>query len=202
MLGQRFAYDFLVVDRRRGMHPSPAGYVAVAADRRAALGDCYAWGAPDPRAIRLARSSEPWTGVSGAGLDPSRLREAAHAPLERPHVPTGTVAADPRKLRAPAWRPRSYAGSRPPGAGLGRCPAIGRRSAPATSSAASGIPATRPTRTCTFSSWTRPDPLPRTGHCRVRSASTRCCVMANGRGSRTAFLVAVSAYVRQPRREG
>ena len=25
MLGQRFAYDFLVVDPRRGMHPSPAG---------------------------------------------------------------------------------------------------------------------------------------------------------------------------------
>ena len=45
MLGQRFAYDFLVVDRRSGMHPSPAGTL-----RSLLFGmptrDCYAWGAP------------------------------------------------------------------------------------------------------------------------------------------------------------
>lgn len=45
MLGQRYAYDLLKVDRRRGVHFHPAGSV-----RGLLIGgrtsDCYAWGAP------------------------------------------------------------------------------------------------------------------------------------------------------------
>jgi Peptidase family M23 len=45
MLGQRYAYDLLKVDRRRGVHFHPAGSV-----RGLLVGgrtrDCYAWGAP------------------------------------------------------------------------------------------------------------------------------------------------------------
>jgi Peptidase family M23 len=45
MLGQRYAYDLLRVDRRRGVHFHPAGSV-----RGLLIGgrtrDCYAWGAP------------------------------------------------------------------------------------------------------------------------------------------------------------
>jgi hypothetical protein len=44
MLGQRFAYDLLQVDRRRSLHDHPAGTL-----RRLIVGvrprDCYAWGA-------------------------------------------------------------------------------------------------------------------------------------------------------------
>jgi hypothetical protein len=44
MLGQRFAYDLLQVDSRRGLHDHPAGTL-----RRLIVGvrarDCYAWGA-------------------------------------------------------------------------------------------------------------------------------------------------------------
>jgi hypothetical protein len=44
MLGQRFAYDLLQVDSRRGLHDDPAGTL-----RRVIVGvrtrDCYAWGA-------------------------------------------------------------------------------------------------------------------------------------------------------------
>jgi hypothetical protein len=45
MLGQRFAYDFLQVDARKGLHVSPARTL-----RGVLIGertrDCYAWGAP------------------------------------------------------------------------------------------------------------------------------------------------------------
>jgi len=45
MLGQRYAYDFLMVDRRPRMHYHPAGWL-----RTSLVGvpthECYAWGAP------------------------------------------------------------------------------------------------------------------------------------------------------------
>ncbi len=45
MLGQRYAYDFLKTDRRRGLHYHPAGWL-----RTFLIGvpthECYAWGAP------------------------------------------------------------------------------------------------------------------------------------------------------------
>ena len=45
VLGQRYAYDFLMVDRRPGMHYHPAGWL-----RTLLIGvptrECYAWGAP------------------------------------------------------------------------------------------------------------------------------------------------------------
>jgi Peptidase family M23 len=45
MLGQRYAYDLLKVDRRRGVHFHPAGSVrAMLVGGRTR--DCYAWGAP------------------------------------------------------------------------------------------------------------------------------------------------------------
>ncbi|WP_205649356.1 M23 family metallopeptidase [Agromyces sp. LHK192] len=45
MLGQRYAYDFVRVDGRPGVHVSPAnGFRAVVVGERAR--DCYAWGQP------------------------------------------------------------------------------------------------------------------------------------------------------------
>jgi hypothetical protein len=45
MLGQRFAFDFLRADQRRGLHYHPAGWL-----RTVLIGvptrECYAWGAP------------------------------------------------------------------------------------------------------------------------------------------------------------
>jgi hypothetical protein len=66
MLGQRYAFDFVRPDQRKGLHLHPAGTL-----RRPLLGgrtsDYYGWASPSPPPS-TARSWRPWTGCpSGPG---------------------------------------------------------------------------------------------------------------------------------------
>ncbi len=88
MLGQRFAYDFLMVDRRRWMHPSPAGAV-----RSLLVGmrtrDCYAWGAP---------IHAPFDGEVVRAMDGLSERGWIHPARELAHALWNGVTFRPEKL--------------------------------------------------------------------------------------------------------
>ena len=74
MLGQRFAYDFIRVDRRKGWHVHPAG-----SWRGNLIGfridECYAWGKPVHRS--MARSSKLGTGIRSAAGSCRSARSAS-----------------------------------------------------------------------------------------------------------------------------
>ena len=88
MLGQRFAYDFLVVDRRRGMHPSPAGTL-----RSLLVGvrtqDYYAWGAP---------VHAPFDGEVVRAVDGFSERGWIHPARELAHALWNALTFRPEKL--------------------------------------------------------------------------------------------------------
>ena len=150
MLGQRYAYDFLKVDRRSGVHFHPAstlrGELFGGATR-----ESYAWGA----SIHAPFDAEVVHAVDGM-----QERQWIHPARELAHQLKNAVTFTPEKLPSilgnhvilragmrPAtctppsctWRP---APSRSPTASGWR---------PATSSAASATRATRRARTCTSS---------------------------------------------------
>jgi hypothetical protein len=88
LLGQRFAYDLLVVDRRRGMHTSPAGSL-----QTLLLGvrtrDCYAWGA----AIHA-----PFDGEIERAVDGVSERGWIHPLRELVHVAWNGITFRPEHL--------------------------------------------------------------------------------------------------------
>ena len=101
VLGQRYAYDFLMVDRRPGMHYHPAGWL-----RTLLIGvptrECYAWGAP---------VHSPFDGVIVRAVDGFTERGRIHPVREAilrlekcPHVWPGTFALDPGQSRDRACR--------------------------------------------------------------------------------------------------
>ena len=143
MLGQRFAYDFLIVDRRRGMHPSPAGTL-----RSLLIGvptrDCYAWGAP----IHAPFDGEVVRAVDGLGE-----RGWIHPVREVAHAIWNGVTFRPEKLPSILGNHVILKSGDVFGALVHLAPGSvavsdGERSAPATCSVASATPATRPARTC------------------------------------------------------
>jgi hypothetical protein len=145
MLGQRFAYDLLMVDTRRGLRYHPAGIL-----RGFLIGvrtrDCYAWGA----AIHAPFDGE----IVQAGrwhlrekLDPSAARAGLRV-QERRNIQLGSIALGPRQSRDHAQVARSLPASRI------WCPAQSRSSQArlyeaATCSVAWATQATRRRRTCT-----------------------------------------------------
>jgi murein DD-endopeptidase MepM/ murein hydrolase activator NlpD len=90
MLGQRFAFDFLRIDRREGLHDHPAGNL-----RRFVVGvparECYAWGAPV-----LA----PFDGEIVRAVDGARERTWLHPVREVTRLLWNAVTFRPSRLPA------------------------------------------------------------------------------------------------------